>query len=71
MEEGGYVMAGVASVIPASDAVEGSALEGLSRKMKNNMMDETFSQLGTYLHTRHAVDVNEKVLEQMSARKAE
>ncbi len=71
MEEGGYVLAGVASVIPASDAVEGSALESLARKMKNNMMDEAFSQLGTYLHTRHAVDVNDKVLEQMSARKSE
>lgn len=71
MEEGGYVMAGVAKIIPAADLLEGGSLESLSRKMKNNIMDETFQQLGTYLHSRHKVDVNEKVLEQMSARKSE
>lgn len=71
MEEGGYVLASVARIIPAAEVVEGSSLEGLSRKMKNNLMDETFSQLGTYLHTRHNVSINDKVLERMAAPRAE
>jgi hypothetical protein len=42
--------------------VEGKALEPVSKKLKQQVLNETFAQLGAYLYNDYKVDVDTGLL---------
>jgi peptidyl-prolyl cis-trans isomerase D len=68
-EEGDYILGSLTEIIPVPPLVEGKEMEPVSKKLKQQTVNESFTELGGYLYEDYKVSVNNKLLNRMYGNK--